>query len=482
MGIIDQNELLAVIRGYNPWWRGERQDVPGFHRIAYDTCLRYLEHPTLKRAVLLAGPRRVGKTTILRQIANDLALGEKSSWPPLSVLYLSLDNPFLKLVSLPELLRLYHSTIHPEGKPILLLLDEVQYSRGWDEHLKQLIDHHPEYKILATGSATVVQQEATIDRGVGRWIRVMIPTLSFYEFIRISGSAEPDIPEDLHPRHLFTSDSTHLADLAVRSRPLLPAFQKYLLVGGFPETAMLSTALAQRLLREDVVDRVLKRDMSALFGVRNIDDLERLFLYLCTHTGGIFEVKTVADALEVSPTTVSSHLSALEYTGLIYRLPPIRAGGKKVLKARYKIYLADAALRNAVLLRGEDVLTRPDELGMIVESGVLRHLISYHYADNPRIGYWRDSSTNKEVDIVIDSPSYRIAVEVKYRSEASIPKKAGIRAYCEREDVSYAYWVTQRDTDFGVQSCGDSGTQILKIPAHIFIYLLGQAERNPAPI
>jgi len=466
MGIIDQNELLAVIRGYNPWWRGERQDVPGFHRIAYDTCLSYLEHPTLKRAVLLAGPRRVGKTTILRQIANDLALGEKSSWPALSVLYLSLDNPFLKLASLPELLRLYHSTIYPEGKPILLLLDEVQYSRGWDEHLKQLIDHHPEYKILATGSATVVQQEATVDRGVGRWIRVMIPTLSFYEFIRISGSAEPDIPEDLHPRHMFTSDSTHLADLAVRSRPLLPAFQKYLLVGGFPETAMLSTTLAQRLLREDVVDRVL----------------ERLFLYLCIHTGGIFEVKTAADALEVSPTTVSNHLGALERTGLIYRLPPIRAGGKKVLKARYKIYLADAALRNAVLLRGEDVLTRPDELGMIVETVVLRHLISYHYADNPRIGYWRDSSTNKKVDIVIDSPSYRIAVEVKYRSEVSIPKKAGIRTYCERENVSYAYWVTQRDTDFGVQFCGDSGTQILKIPAHVFIYLLGQAERNPAPI
>jgi predicted AAA+ superfamily ATPase len=480
MGIIDQNELLAVIRGYNPWWRGERQDVPAFHRIAYDTCLSYLEHPTLKRAVLLSGPRRVGKTTILRQIANDLALEEKSSWPPLSVLYLSLDNPFLKLASLPELLRLYHSTIYPEGKPVLLLLDEVQYSRDWDEHLKQMIDHHPEYKILATGSATVVQQEATIDSGVGRWIRVMIPTLSFYEFIRISGSAEADIPEDLLPRHLFESNSTHLADLAVRSRPLLPAFQKYLLVGGFPETAMLSTMLAQRLLREDVVDRVLKRDMSALFGVRNIDDLERLFLYLCIHTGGIFKVKTAADALEVSPTTVSNHLGVLERTGLIYRLPPIRAGGKKVLKARHKIYLADAALRNAVLLRGEDILTRSDELGMIVETVVVRHLISYHYADNPRIGYWRDSSTDKEVDIVIDSPSYRIAVEVKYRGEASIPKKAGIRAYCEREDVSYAYWVTQRDTDFGVQSCGGSGTQILKIPAHVFIYLLGQAERNLA--
>ena len=480
MPIIDQNELLGVIRGYNPWWRGEKQDVPRFKRIAYETCLQYLLHPTLKRAVLLAGPRRVGKTTVLRQIANDLVFGEDSQRMPPSILYLSLDNPLVKLSSLPELLRLYHETIHPEGQPTVLLLDEVQYCRDWDDHLKQLIDHHPEYRILATGSATVIHQENLIDTGVGRWIRVLIPTLSFYEFTQISGQTTPDISEDLKPRDLLQYSPAQLADLAVRARSLLPSFQRYLLVGGFPETATLPTQLAQRLLREDVVERVLKRDMTALFGVRKIDDLERLFLYLCMHTGGILEITPVGKELGVSPTTVTSHLGFLEQAGLIYRVPPIRTGGKKVLKARNKVYLADAALRSAVLLRGDEVLTRPDELSMIVETAVLRHLISYHYVDNPRIGYWRDAPSDREVDIIIESPSYRIAVEVKYRSDASLSARAGIHAYCNAESVSYAYWVTQRDKEFDVRTCGESETRILRIPAHIFMYLLGQAERQLA--
>lgn len=480
MAFIDRNELLGVIRGYNPWWSGDAYETPEFRRIAHDTCLKYLLHRTLRRAVLLSGPRRVGKTTVLRQIANHLALGDGSQWTPPSVLYLSLDNPFVKLSSLPELLRLYHETIHPEGQPTVLLLDEVQYSRDWDDHLKQLIDHHPEYRILATGSAAVVHQKDLIDTGVGRWIRVQIPTLSFFEFTRIGRSTKIRIPTSLKPRALFQESPERLADLAIRARPLLSDFQRYLLIGGFPETATLTTQIAQRLLREDVVERVLKRDMTALFGVRKIDDLERLFLYLCTHSGGIFEVKTVAAALEVSPTTVSNHLTVLEQTGLVYKVPPIRAGGKKVLKARNKIYLADAALRNSVLLRGDDVLTRPDELGMIVETAVLRHLISYHYADNPTVGYWRDSNSGKEVDIIIKSPSYRIAVEVKYRNDARISNKEGINAYCDAESVDYAYWVTQSDRDFGMSTCGESETKILKIPAHIFTYLLGQAERQLA--
>jgi len=480
MPVVDRSELLSVIRGYNPWWRGDKQDVPRFKRIAYDKCLQYLLHPSLKRAVLLAGPRRVGKTTVLRQIANDLALGEDSAWSPPSILYLSLDHPLVKLSSLPELLRLYHELIHPEGQPTVLLLDEVQYARDWEDHLKQLVDHHSEYRILATGSATVTQQEDLIDTGVGRWVRVLVPTLSFYEFTQIGEQNAPDVDEELKPRDLFECAPSRLADIAVRARSIFPSFQRYLLVGGFPETATLPTELAQRLLREDVVERVLKRDMTALFGVRKVDELERLFLYLCIHTGGILEIQKVANALEVSPSTVSSHAGFLAQAGLIYVLPPIRIGGKKVLKARNKIYLADAALRSAVLLRGDDVLTRPDELGMIVETAVLRHLISYHYADNPRVGYWRDSPSGREVDIIVESPGYRIAVEVKYRLDAGIPAKAGIHSYCDAESVSHAYWVTQRGNDFDVRPCGTSKTPVLRIPAHLFMYLLGQAERGLA--
>src|SRR4030067_3847989 len=96
--------------------------------------------------------------------------------------------------------------------------------------------------------------------------------------------------------------------LALRCRDLQPPFQQYPLVGGFPETALLkNVSLCQRLLREDVVERVLKRDMTALFGVRKVAELEKLFIYLCLNTGGSVAHKTCADALETSTTTVANH-------------------------------------------------------------------------------------------------------------------------------------------------------------------------------
>jgi hypothetical protein len=59
-------------------------------------------------------------------------------------------------------------------------------------------------------------------------------------------------------------------------------------------------------------------------------------------------------------------IALLEQVNLIYRLPPAALGGKKVLKARNKYYLVDAALRNAILLKGEEIFTNPNEMGLIV--------------------------------------------------------------------------------------------------------------------
>ncbi|HWR89929.1 MAG TPA: DUF4143 domain-containing protein, partial [Dissulfurispiraceae bacterium] len=265
---------------------------------------------------------------------------------------------------------------------------------------------------------------------------------------------------------------------------LLPTFQQYLLVGGFPETATLgNTGLCQRLLREDVVERVLKRDMTALFGVRNINEIEKLFIYLCIHSGGIVAQKTCADALGTSPATVANHLSLLEQANLIYRLPPAETGGTKVLRGKNKYYLVDAALRNAVLLRGEEILTNPDEMGVIVETTVHRHLYAYYYRDVPAIVYWRDPVSQKEVDIIVRSPSYLFPFEIKYQENPNLSVKSGLVAFCRLESVEKAYWVTKQDKDFGIVSFEGvednygQQTKFLKIPAHILCYLLGQAER-----
>ena len=471
----NQSEVLSVLHGFNPWWSGKSYACPDFRRIAFEPCRNYLEDISLRRAILLSGPRRVGKTTILLQIADYLI---KKGIDPKGIFYISLDHPMIKLLSLQKILALYNESIYPKGKDTFLFLDEIQYSKEWGTETKLIIDHQPHVRMLATGSASVAHREHLAESGVGRWLTVSIPTLSFFEFVQIQGETPPQIPETLRPNDLFAVSKEELSDLTFRFRHLLPLFQQYLLVGGFPETAKLrDIGLCQRLLREDVVERVLKRDMTALFGVRNVNELEKLFIYLCIHSGGIVAHKTCANALGTSHTTVANHLTLLEQANLIYRLPPAEITGKKVLRARNKYYLVDAALRNAVLLRGEEILANPDEMGIIVETTVHRHLYAYYYRDIPEIVYWRDPVSQKEVDIIVRSPNYIFPFEVKYRENPNLGLTSGLVAFSRLEQVKKAYWVTKLDTDFGVSTFEGLETQFLKIPAHILCYLLGQAER-----
>ena len=217
----------------------------------------------------------------------------------------------------------------------------------------------------------------------------------------------------------------------------------------------------------------------ALFGVRKINELEKLFIYLCLNTGRVLSVKTCASELGTTAPTIDGYLELLENAHLIFRLSPSEVGGKKVLRQQNKYYLADAALRNAVLLRGEEVLSDPDELGKVVETSVLRHLYAYHYLDFPSIVYWREPRTNKEVDVIVKSPRYVIPVEVKYRKSGGLSMADGMFTYCAKDPkVRYAYVVTREDRDFGVTEVEGTAAKLLKIPAHIFTYLLGQAEHS----
>jgi predicted AAA+ superfamily ATPase len=333
-GIVDAARLLAQMTGYNPWWTGTVRKVPPFHRVAFNKCFQRLLDERSRRAVLLSGPRRVGKSTILLQIAHELM---KRGVSPTSVLYLSLDDNLLKLATLPELLTLYHESILPEGHRAYLLLDEVHFSTDWDSHVKSLIDHRPEYRVLATGSASIENRQRTADTGVGRWITITIPTLSFYEYLHLIEKAPPGVTSSLKASDFFRRTTGDRTLLASAMRPTLPLFRRYLLTGGFPETAQLSDVVeCQRLLREDIVDKVLKRDVTALFGVRHVADLERLFLYVCLHSGGIINTSTCSSELGLARSTVDDHLDILVRSNLLYRLGPFARGGKKILKARYK--------------------------------------------------------------------------------------------------------------------------------------------------
>ena len=149
--------------------------------------------------------------------------------------------------------------------------------------------------------------------------------------------------------------------------------------------------------------------------------------------------------------------------------------GKKVLKASPKIYIADAAIRNAVLM-DESMLTDPVQMGKIVETAVYKHVAAFYYQQATSVGYYRGGKRGKEIDIVVDYPNTNnILIEVKYREGAPIADDEAISELCG--DASAAIVVTKNASDFGLQST-KSGKDMIRIPAFAFLYLLGHAEKN----
>jgi len=233
--------------------------------------------------------------------------------------------------------------------------------------------------------------------------------------------------------------------------------------------------LAQSIMREDVVDKVLKRDIPALYNVRNSTELERIFLYLCYHSSSIIAIEAIAKELEgVSRATVDDYISYMESANLIYRSFPLEMSGKKALKAKAKIYIADAAIRNAVLM-DDNLLLDAEQLGITVETAVYKHIAAFYYQNTTSVGYYRGGKKGNEIDIVIDYPSGKILIEVKYRESVHIGEKDAI--YELADEATFSIVVTKRDDDYGIQSSAGK-KKILHLPAFAFLYLLGNAEKH----
>jgi predicted AAA+ superfamily ATPase len=262
------------------------------------------------------------------------------------------------------------------------------------------------------------------------------------------------------------------------ARPLVGHFHEYLLRGGFPQSALLpSVDLAQKLLREDIVDKVLKRDMTALFGVRRVLELEQTFLYLCLHDGGLLDIQDLSKNLEVKKATANSFISLLEATHLIHRLPPF-GYGKEVLRGQRKVYLADAAIAPSVLLKGKSLLDDDAGLGRAVETAFFKHLFTRYYRGSVGFSYWRDSKRS-EVDIIADLGGRLVPFEVKYRrNDTGLGDLKGIVEFCRQKKLSRGYVITREMNDFSILpvSADISATRLVKIPAPLACFWLGQSE------
>lgn len=480
MAIVGDEQVIKVLRRYNPWWRNPsaiKEDSKPQKRFAYYEALKMMKHKTLRRFAVLSGARRVGKTTIMYQMIDNL-IDEGVS--PKNILYVSFDNPIIKLISVENVISMYEMLYTIEGTKYIFL-DEIQYTENWELWMKVIYDRRNDIRLTATGSASPVLEKGATDSGTGRWSVLKIPTMSFYEYCRLLQIEEPILPDNLKLTKLVKMNNAELGDLMDRFNSLEAHFNRYLMIGGFPELVLSDDDIyAQRMLREDVVDKVIKRDVLSLFNIRSPLLMEKLFLYLCMNGAEIFSVTTAAKELDnTSVSTVESYIEALRMSNLIYIAKPMDVGSKGALKGKPKIYIADAAISNAVLMI-DDVLSDEKELGIMVETCVYKHIVSFYQGSTAQIGYFRKAKDNqKEVDVVIELPREKILCEVKYRNNSHIPSTDAIVELCKdkKSKVTNAFLVTKQLDDFGITK-HETEVPILRIPAIAFLYMLGKAEAD----
>lgn len=478
---VSKEALVAILAQFNPWWRGEAiADLPKGRRAAFREFHAWLTAPPAPRAVLLSGARQIGKTTLMLQAADALL---RAGVPAANILYATFDHPILKLAGIDAVTDAWREREPRAEGAEYLLLDEAQFIRDWGTWVKHQVDFRKDRRIAFTGSAMPLV-EAGQESGVGRWHTIRLTTLSFYEYLQIKHVSLPELPKLRSLRDLFDWAPADFYRTTDAASAYVGHFHEYLVRGGFPQTAQVdSITQAQRLLREDIIDKVLKRDMTALFGVRRVLDLEHTFLYLCLHDGGLLDMVDLCSNLEVKRPTAQHFIELLEATHLIYRLAPY-GYGKDVLRARFKIYLADAAIAPAVMLKGKAILEDAAALGVATETAVFKHLFARYYAQNVRFSYWRGKREH-EVDLVAEVGGELIPFEVKYRAQHTGARELkGLIELCQAKRIARGYVVTKSLDDFGLMQglqalapgADPNATQIMRLPAPLLCYWMGATE------
>jgi len=145
-------EIQNALRSFIPWWQGKKPPVKKFRRHAFAMIQQVLAENSLQRAVLLVGPRRVGKTTILLQLVETLLSADV---PAAQIMYVSLDHPLLRAVAIETIFKIYAEAAESDPtQTVYLLLDEIHYAKDWATWVKLFVDFRQNTRIVATGSAS----------------------------------------------------------------------------------------------------------------------------------------------------------------------------------------------------------------------------------------------------------------------------------------------------------------------------------------
>ncbi|MFI3314111.1 MAG: ATP-binding protein [Rikenellaceae bacterium] len=404
-----KEQLLKRLVIDNPWWVNghiaedynnmpERPYINQFYPLVDDLSIR--------RAVILMGPRRVGKTVMIYHSIERLI---KSGVDPQKIIYLSIDTPIYNNVSLEELFNYALSALKKEGEynDYYIFYDEIQYLKDWEVHLKSLVDSFRRSKFIASGSAAAALKMKSNESGAGRFTDFMLPPLTFYEYLTI-----------LQKENLIVINNScdGIAYDTVDIDKLNRLFIEYINYGGYPEVVFSSKIRENptQYIKNDIIDKVLLRDLPSLYGITDIQELNKLFMHIAFRSGQEFTYEKLSSESGIKKDTMKKYLEYLSAAFLIKVVNKIDQRAKLYKRVTsFKIYLTNPTLHCALFSAVDE---GNEMIGALVETAIFAQWVQsdksgYYYAN------WNIGKEKGEVDLVwLDTASQTAysAAEIKW--------------------------------------------------------------------
>ena len=364
-----------------------------FQRIQARTLLERLREPR-RHLHVVAGPRQVGKTTLVGQVVAGSGMPH---------VYASADEPALRdrawLAAQWERARLVLGA-HPEGA--VLALDEVQKVAAWSETVKRLWDEDSRAKrnlrVVLLGSAPLLIRQGLTESLAGRFEVLHLPHWSWAEMRQAFGFSLED----------------------------------YLYFGGYPGAAPLigDPERWRRYLLDALIETTISRDVLLMSRVDKPALLRRLFELGCRYSGQVLSyTKMLGQLHEAGNTTTLAHyLDLLSQAGMLTGLPKYSGAAVRLRGSSPKLQVLNTALLTAQSgLSPEEARSDGEFRGRVVESAVGAHLANAAAGGVCELYYWLDRG--REVDFVLTRGKVVVGIEVKSgRSPRSLP---GLQAFAD---------------------------------------------------
>ncbi len=360
--------------------------------------------------VVLTGMRRVGKTTLLSMLFEDIKSSNK--------VFLDLSNPLNQ--------RIFEETdynniwsnlktfgIKSKGN-VYIFLDEIQDAPDTVKAVKYLYDHY-KIKFFLTGSSSFYLKNLFPESLSGRKVIFELFPLDFEEFLIFK-----DNSRNFHQDFNLKQKNKN----SIEFERLKKLYDEYLYYGGFPQVVIEEDLDRKRMWLEDIFKSYFEKDVRSLADFREINLFRDTILLLLKRAGNKVEISKLASEIGVSRETIYSYIYFLNGTYFLFLLPPFTKSVDREISSLKKVYICD----NGFITQ----FGQTDE-GSLFENAVFHNLKKYG-----RLNYYQKYS-GSEIDFIL----LKELIALESRVTANISDLKSLERTCKNIGIKKYYIITK---------------------------------------